>query len=151
MRTVIISGASSGIGRATAMRFAAAGDYVVNLDLKPPEPDDCTPGVWRCVDVAHWAAVRGAVAEANRETGRLDIVIANAGISIRHDVLTIEEKDARRITDVNLLVVLGRESPLGRAYESIFGQPLVFTWQAAVVAATIHAVPLLVKSARAAL
>src|SRR5689334_3940798 len=50
-----------------------------------------------------------------------------------------------------LLVVLGRESPLGRAYEAIFGKPLVFTWQAAVVAATVHAFPLLVKTARAAL
>jgi molybdate transport system permease protein len=50
-----------------------------------------------------------------------------------------------------LLVVLGRESALGRVYESIFGRPLVFTWQAAVVAATIHAFPLLVKTARAAL
>jgi molybdate transport system permease protein len=50
-----------------------------------------------------------------------------------------------------LLVVLGRESPLGRIYESIFGRPLVFTWQAAVVAAAIHAFPLLVKTARAAL
>jgi molybdate transport system permease protein len=50
-----------------------------------------------------------------------------------------------------LLVVLGRESALGRAYEALFGHPLVFTWQAAVVAATIHAFPLLVKTARAAL
>ncbi|HWB97210.1 MAG TPA: molybdate ABC transporter permease subunit [Bryobacteraceae bacterium] len=50
-----------------------------------------------------------------------------------------------------LLVVLGRVSPLGRMYESIFGQPLVFTWQAAVVASTVHAFPLLVKTARAAL
>ncbi len=50
-----------------------------------------------------------------------------------------------------LLVCLGRVSPLGKVYESIFGAPLVFTWQAAVVASTIHAIPLLVKSARAAL
>ncbi|HKW99675.1 MAG TPA: molybdate ABC transporter permease subunit [Bryobacteraceae bacterium] len=50
-----------------------------------------------------------------------------------------------------LLVVLGRASPLGHVYESVFGQPLVFTWQAAVVASTFHAIPLLVKSARAAL
>jgi molybdate transport system permease protein len=50
-----------------------------------------------------------------------------------------------------LLVVLGRESGLGRFYEWLFGQPLVFTWQAAVVAAMLHAIPLLVKSARAAL
>ncbi len=50
-----------------------------------------------------------------------------------------------------LLVVLGREGGLGRAYESIFGQPLVFTWQAAVVAALFHSAPLLIKMARAAL
>jgi molybdate transport system permease protein len=50
-----------------------------------------------------------------------------------------------------LLVLLGRESPLGRLYEWVTGSPLVFTWQAAVVAAMVHAVPLLVLSARAAL
>src|SRR6266852_4117757 len=49
-----------------------------------------------------------------------------------------------------LLVVLGRSSPLGHLYEWTFGTPLVFTWQAAVVASTFHAIPLLVKSARAA-
>ena len=49
-----------------------------------------------------------------------------------------------------LLVVLGRSSPLGQFYEWTFGTPLVFTWQAAVVASTLHAIPLLVKSARAA-
>ena len=50
-----------------------------------------------------------------------------------------------------LLVVIGRNSPLGRTFEAVFGFPLVFTWQAAVVAATFHSIPLLVKSARAAL
>jgi molybdate transport system permease protein len=49
-----------------------------------------------------------------------------------------------------LLVVLGRHSPIGQLYEWMFGGPLVFTWQAAVVAALFHALPLLVKSARAA-
>ena len=50
-----------------------------------------------------------------------------------------------------LLVVLGRESWLGHWYERITGGPLVFTWQAAVVAAFLHAAPLMVKSARAAM
>jgi molybdate transport system permease protein len=49
-----------------------------------------------------------------------------------------------------LLVLLGRNGPVGEAYERIFGQSLVFTWQAAVVAALFHSTPLLVKSARAA-
>lgn len=50
-----------------------------------------------------------------------------------------------------LLVLLGRASPLGQLYEWLFGVPLVFTWQAAVVAAMFHATPLLVIAARAAL
>ena len=50
-----------------------------------------------------------------------------------------------------LLVLLAGNSPLGKLWENIFGSPLVFTWKAAVVAALLHALPLLVKSARAAL
>jgi molybdate transport system permease protein len=49
-----------------------------------------------------------------------------------------------------LLVLLGRVSPVGQLYEWLFGGPLVFTWQAAVVASLFHSTPLLVKSARAA-
>lgn len=50
-----------------------------------------------------------------------------------------------------LLVVIGRESWFGRAWEAAWGAPLVFTWQAAVLAAVLHSAPLLIKSARAAL
>lgn len=50
-----------------------------------------------------------------------------------------------------LLVVIGRESWVGVAWERLTGSPLVFTWRAAVLASTLHAIPLLVKSARAAL
>ena len=50
-----------------------------------------------------------------------------------------------------LLVLLAGNSPLGKLWENIFGSPLIFTWKAAVVAALLHALPLLVKSSRAAL
>jgi molybdate transport system permease protein len=50
-----------------------------------------------------------------------------------------------------LLVLLGHASPIGKLWEAVFGSPLVFTWKAAVVAALLHSLPLLVKSARAAL
>jgi molybdate transport system permease protein len=50
-----------------------------------------------------------------------------------------------------LLVVIGRSSWFGQAWEAVFGSPLVFTWKAAVIAALLHSLPLLVKSARAAL
>jgi molybdate transport system permease protein len=50
-----------------------------------------------------------------------------------------------------LLVLIGRESWFGRAWESLFGSPLVFTPTAAVLAALVHAAPLLIVSTRAAL
>ena len=49
-----------------------------------------------------------------------------------------------------LLVVIGRNSPLGQIYEWAFGSPLVFTWQAATLAALFHSTPLLIKFIRAA-
>jgi molybdate transport system permease protein len=50
-----------------------------------------------------------------------------------------------------LLVVLGRRSWVGQAFEAIFGSSIVFTRTGAIVAATIGALPLVVKTARAAL
>ncbi|MFL6448010.1 MAG: molybdate ABC transporter permease subunit [Bryobacteraceae bacterium] len=50
-----------------------------------------------------------------------------------------------------LLLAIGRSSPLGHAYEAVVGHPLVFTWQAAVVAAFLHSAPIYIKAARAVL
>ncbi len=50
-----------------------------------------------------------------------------------------------------LLVAIGRNSPVGRAYEAVFGQPLVFTWQAAVIAAAIASLPYCLRTATAAI
>jgi 3-oxoacyl-[acyl-carrier protein] reductase len=106
MRIVVVSGASSGIGFATAERFARAGDRVYNLDVKRPETT-VTNVSWLPADVADWSAVEEAVTHVHGEHGRIDVVIANAGISIRHGVLDIAWDEARRVVDVNLLGVLG--------------------------------------------
>jgi molybdate transport system permease protein len=50
-----------------------------------------------------------------------------------------------------LLVLLGRSSGFGHLYEAVFGQPLVFTWQAAVIAAVLHSAPIYIKGARTVL
>jgi molybdate transport system permease protein len=50
-----------------------------------------------------------------------------------------------------LLVMLGARSPLGRAWESVFGGPLVFSVTGAVVAATVSALPFCLRTARAAI
>ncbi|MFD0690744.1 SDR family NAD(P)-dependent oxidoreductase [Actinomadura fibrosa] len=106
MRTIVISGASRGIGRATAERFRRAGDHVYNLDVRPPDgPSEGIP--WLEADVADWTAVEAALAAVHRERGRLDVAVANAGISVPHGVLELTEADARRVVDVDLLGVLG--------------------------------------------
>ena len=50
-----------------------------------------------------------------------------------------------------VLVTLGKHSAIGRAWERVFGSSIVFTVTGAVIAATIGALPMVVKSARAAL
>lgn len=50
-----------------------------------------------------------------------------------------------------LLVAIGRNSPIGEAYEAIFGRQLVFTWQAAVVAAAVASLPYCLRTATAAI
>ncbi len=50
-----------------------------------------------------------------------------------------------------LLVVLSQASPLGKFYETLSGAPLLFTWQAAVVAAAVYTAPLLTRAVRDAL
>lgn len=50
-----------------------------------------------------------------------------------------------------LLTLLGTRSTLGRTWESLFGSPLVFTQSGAVVAATVSALPFVIRAARAAI
>lgn len=50
-----------------------------------------------------------------------------------------------------LLTVLGANGPIGQTWESVFGRPLVFTPTAAVIAASISALPFVVRTARAAI
>ncbi|UNL85521.1 molybdate ABC transporter permease subunit [Priestia koreensis] len=50
-----------------------------------------------------------------------------------------------------LIVVFGQHSPLGRAIEWVFHQPIIFTWWAAVISAIVVAFPLMYQSARTGL
>jgi len=50
-----------------------------------------------------------------------------------------------------LLVAIGRNSPIGRAYEALSGRPLVFTWQAAVIAAAVASLPYCLRTVTAAI
>jgi molybdate transport system permease protein len=47
-----------------------------------------------------------------------------------------------------LIIVFGKQSFIGRAIESFFGQPVIFTWLAAVIASSVVAFPLMYQSAK---
>lgn len=50
-----------------------------------------------------------------------------------------------------LLVAIGRNSPIGQAWEAVTGRQLVFTWQAAVIAASVASLPYCLRTATAAI
>src|SRR5579884_2487714 len=76
-RVALVTGAASGIGRAAAARLQAAGMEVVAVDI---EPDESGPGTAVRADLTDAQANAEAVAAALDRFGRLDVVIANAGV-----------------------------------------------------------------------
>ena len=76
-RAAVVTGAASGIGRAIAERLEDDGLDVLAVDLDPA-PDG--PGVGYAADLTTREGNRGAVHEALERFGRLDVIVANAGV-----------------------------------------------------------------------
>ena len=106
-RVAIITGGASGIGFATAQRFAAEGALVVIADVDPTTGEAAAAevgGVFRPVDVADEAKVNALFDGVAAEFGRIDIAFNNAGISPADDdsIETTELPAWDRVQDVNL-------------------------------------------------
>jgi NAD(P)-dependent dehydrogenase (short-subunit alcohol dehydrogenase family) len=109
-KVALITGAASGIGRASALRFAAEGARVVVADLQDALGEDAATtiraaGGAACfvhADVSRAEDAEGMVEAAVARFGRLDILFNNAGVGkhIPFDALTEAEWD--RIVDINL-------------------------------------------------
>jgi 3-hydroxybutyrate dehydrogenase len=87
-RAVLVTGAGRGIGRAIAERLEREGLDVLACDL---EPDADGPGVAHAADLATRDGNRGAVAAALERFGRLDAVVANAGLQHVAPVVDFDE------------------------------------------------------------
>ncbi|MEV6208015.1 3-oxoacyl-ACP reductase [Kitasatospora sp. NPDC051914] len=109
-RVAVITGAGSGIGLATARRFAAEGAKVVCVDLDEEtgaKAANEVGGLFVRADVTDEDAVRGMYERAVEEYGSLDIAFNNAGISPPDDdsILTTGLEAWKRVQDVNLTSV----------------------------------------------
>jgi NAD(P)-dependent dehydrogenase (short-subunit alcohol dehydrogenase family) len=83
-KRVLVTGGTSGIGEATSRRFLAEGARVVAVAL------------------ADAGQVAEAFARVDQLLGGVDVLVANAGVSVRAPFLELAEEDWRRVLDVNL-------------------------------------------------
>jgi NAD(P)-dependent dehydrogenase (short-subunit alcohol dehydrogenase family) len=112
-KTVVVTGAATGIGRALAMAFAragargvaiadlnAAGAAMVAAEVQAAAPDCQVFG--QAVDVADASAVQALTDEATRRFGQVDVFCSNAGIILRKG-LDASAEEWQRIWDINVM------------------------------------------------
>ena len=114
-RAALVTGAASGIGAATAVAFARAGADVA-IGWLPSDPHEIGPVVKAVeaagrralvseLDVTSTASVNVFVADAFKTFGRIDIVVANAGIARTVPSLELTDEAWNKVVDLNLLGV----------------------------------------------
>lgn len=114
-RLVLVTGAASGIGRATAFAFAEAGARVVAVD-RDAEGAARTAEMARlvgaaeawgeCVDVSDEQAMEKLAAKVAAEYGIVDVLVNNAGIGLSGSFLETTSEDWKKVLDVNLWGVI---------------------------------------------
>ena len=112
-RVAIVTGASSGIGRAIALRFAAEGAIVVVADLRTDPIEGGEPtielirhqggqGSFQRADISRWKDVDTLIGEAVQKHGRLDIMVNNAATYTGTNLLETTEEQWNHVMAVNL-------------------------------------------------
>jgi NAD(P)-dependent dehydrogenase (short-subunit alcohol dehydrogenase family) len=96
-RRVLITGASGGIGAATAAAMRRLGATVTGIDLVAAPPDVLA------ADVRDVEAMQAAVDLAAERMGGIDILVNSAGVGVANDAGAFPDAAARRVLDINLL------------------------------------------------
>ena len=113
-KTAVVTGASSGIGRAVAEKLGAAGAHVFLAGRTADAMNASTSRIESSggratsvvADVRDVAQVRELVARAVRDTGRLDVMVNNAGLSYPASIIDGEPEEWRAMLETNILALL---------------------------------------------
>jgi len=107
-KTVIVTGAASGIGLATARRFLDEGARVVMLDIDEAKLKEAAAGLpqdrvlVQAGDTADKATAAATVKAAVERFGGLHVLINNAGVAVEGDIMQTSEEDFNRVLAVNV-------------------------------------------------
>lgn len=140
-QVILITGGARGIGLETARALAARGAKLVLTDLDSPALEEAVAalGADNCVgivaDVCDLAAMEAAVATAVEKFGRIDVVLANAGIASYGSVMAIDPAAFQRTLDINIVGVFNTARASIPALEQSKGYLLVVSSLAAFAAA----------------
>jgi len=99
-RVVVITGASRGIGAATASAFVDLGDRVITMSRSGTAPDGVSKAL--AVDVADAAALKTACDEVVSTYGPIEVLVANAGITRDGLALRMSPEQWREVMATNL-------------------------------------------------
>jgi NAD(P)-dependent dehydrogenase (short-subunit alcohol dehydrogenase family) len=113
-QVVVVTGASSGIGRETSLQLARAGARVVAIARGHEALDSLRAEVERIggdiltikADVAEWPEVEAAARQAVDRFGRIDTWVNNAAVSVYATIEDLSVEEIRRVTEVNYLGVV---------------------------------------------
>lgn len=108
-RVAVVTGAARGIGETIARQLGALGATVVLTDLNPDVEvtarrlsDEGLKADWLAFDVTDVAAVQAASETILAKHGRVDALVANAGISLERNAIEHTQEDWRRVMSLNL-------------------------------------------------